>query len=183
MSKRKVTARAEIHEGSGNVYRDLGYADAEEMLVKAQLVSKIREIIRDKGLTQLAAARILGLPQPKLSGILRGQFRGVSERKLIDCLTRLGRDVEIVVKDAARRRTSAMGVGAGSISSRPSRSRISSARPPARPRRSRSAFGATTRPAASMVVFMAGVYPRPWTRHAKRAISWLRPPDSTINAP
>jgi predicted XRE-type DNA-binding protein len=98
MSKRK------IHEGSGNVYRDLGFPDADEMLVKAQLVSKIREIIRDRGLTQVEAAAILGLPQPKLSGILRGQFRGVSERKLIDCLTGLGRDVEIVVKDAPRRR-------------------------------------------------------------------------------
>jgi predicted XRE-type DNA-binding protein len=104
MSKRKVTERSEIHEGSGNVYRDLGFPDAEEMLVKAQLVSKISEIIRNKGLTQVEAARILGLTQPKLSGILRGQFRGVSERKLIDCLTRLGRDVEIVIKDPPRRR-------------------------------------------------------------------------------
>jgi predicted XRE-type DNA-binding protein len=104
MSKRKGTERLEIHEGSGNVYRDLGFPDAEEMLVKAQLVSKISEIIRSKGLTQVEAAKILGLPQPKLSGILRGRFRGVSERKLIDCLTRLGRDVEIVVKDAPRRR-------------------------------------------------------------------------------
>lgn len=104
MSKRKVTERPEIHEGSGNVYRDLGFPHADEMLVKAQLVSKIREIIRDRGLTQVDAAAILGLPQPKLSGILRGQFRGVSERKLIDCLTGLGRDVEIVVKDAPRRR-------------------------------------------------------------------------------
>ena len=46
----------------------------------------MREIIRGKGLTQTEAAKILGLTQPKLSGILRGQFRGVSERKLIDCL-------------------------------------------------------------------------------------------------
>jgi predicted XRE-type DNA-binding protein len=106
MSKRRGTERLETQEGSSNVYSDLGFPDAEEMLVKAQLVSKIRDIIRSKGLTQVEAAKILGLPQPKLSGILRGQFRGVSERKLIDCLTRLGRDVEIVVKDAPRRRTS-----------------------------------------------------------------------------
>jgi predicted XRE-type DNA-binding protein len=104
MSKRRDTKNLAIHEGSGNVYRDLGFPDAEEMLVKAQLVTKIREIIRSKGLTQMEAAKILGLPQPKLSGILRGQFRGVSERKLIDCLTRLGRDVEIVVKESVRRR-------------------------------------------------------------------------------
>jgi predicted XRE-type DNA-binding protein len=106
MSKRRDTERLETQAGSSNVYRDLGFPDAEEMLVKAQLVSKIRDIIRSKGLTQVEAAKILGLPQPKLSGILRGQFRGVSDRKLIDCLTSLGRDVEIVVKDAPRRRTS-----------------------------------------------------------------------------
>lgn len=105
MSKRKSTSRIEFHEGSGNVYRDLGVADADEMLVKAQLVAKIREIIGARSMTQVDAARIVGLPQPKLSGILRGQFRGVSERKLIDCLTSLGRDVEIVVRETPRRRT------------------------------------------------------------------------------
>jgi predicted XRE-type DNA-binding protein len=104
MSKRKSTRGLDVHAGSGNVYRDLGLPDAEEMLVKAQLVHKITEIIRSQGLTQVEAAKILGLTQPKLSGILRGQFRGISERKLIDCLTSLGQDVEIVVKDAPRRR-------------------------------------------------------------------------------
>jgi predicted XRE-type DNA-binding protein len=106
MSKRqsKAVRAIEIHEGSGNVYADLGYPDAEEMLVKAKLVRKISEIIRSKGLTQVETARILGLTQPKVSALLRGQFRGISERKLIDCLTSLGRDVEIVVKDASRRR-------------------------------------------------------------------------------
>lgn len=104
MSKRKATERHEIHEGSANVYRDLGFPDAEDMLVKAQLVHKISEIIRSRGLTQVEAAKILGLTQPKLSGILRGRFRGVSERKLINCLTSLGRDVEIVIREAPRRR-------------------------------------------------------------------------------
>jgi len=106
MTKRRTkAARAiEIHRSSGNVYADLGYPDAEEMLVKARLVRKISEIIRGKGLTQVETARILGLTQPKVSALLRGQFRGISERKLIDCLTSLGRDVEIVVKDAPRRR-------------------------------------------------------------------------------
>lgn len=99
MSKRKVAERNGIHKGSGNVYRDLGFSDAEEMLVKARLVSKIADIIRGRGLTQVEAARTLGLTQPKLSCILRGQFSGISERRLIDCLTSLGRDVEIVVRD------------------------------------------------------------------------------------
>lgn len=100
----KGTRDIDIHEGSGNVYADLGYRNAEEMLVKAKLVRKISEIVRSKGLTQVETAKILGLTQPKVSALLRGQFRGISERKLIDCLTSLGRDVEIVVKDAPRRR-------------------------------------------------------------------------------
>lgn len=100
----KSSRAAGIHEGSGNVYADLGYPNAEEMLVKARLVHKISEIVRHRGLTQVETARILGLTQPRVSALLRGQFRGVSERKLIGCLTSLGRDVEIVVKDAPRRR-------------------------------------------------------------------------------
>ena len=56
-------------------------------------------------LTQVETAKVLGLTQPKVSALFRGQFRGVSERKLIDCLTSLGRDVRIIVKDASRRRT------------------------------------------------------------------------------
>ena len=106
MSKRKTKLidGVEIHEGSGNVYADLGYSNAEEMLVKARLVSKIAEIVRDKGLTQAQTAKVLGLTQPKVSALLRGQFRGISERKLIDCLTSLGRDVQIVIKDVPRRR-------------------------------------------------------------------------------
>jgi predicted XRE-type DNA-binding protein len=74
--------------------------------LKAQLVREIGEIIRGRGLTQTEAAKILGLTQPKLSAMLRGQFRGISERKLIACLTSLGRDVEIVVREAPRRRAS-----------------------------------------------------------------------------
>lgn len=90
----------EIHEGSGNVYADLGLPDAEEMQVKAQLVTKIREIIKANGWTQQQAADVLGLTQPKLSKMLRGQFRGISEAKMLDCITRLGRDVQILVGPA-----------------------------------------------------------------------------------
>lgn len=92
----------QIEQGSANVYTDLGIGDAEEMLVKAQLATKIGEIIRRRKLTQIQAAELLGIPQPKLSNMLRGQFRGISETKMIDCLTRLGRNVEIVVKAAPR---------------------------------------------------------------------------------
>ncbi len=92
----------EIEQGSGNVYADLGIQDAEEMQVKARLATKIGEIIKHRHLTQLQAAEILGIPQPKLSGMLRGQFRGISEAKMIECLNHLGRDVQIVVTKAPR---------------------------------------------------------------------------------
>ena len=82
---------------STNVYEQLGFPDAEEMLVKAQLVSQIGEILRERGWSQQQAAKVLGLTQPKLSKMLRGQFRGISEMKMMDCLLRLGRAVKIVV--------------------------------------------------------------------------------------
>jgi predicted XRE-type DNA-binding protein len=75
------------------------------MLVKAQLVSKIAEIVNRRRLTQARAAEILGLTQPKVSALLKGRFRGISEHRLLECLTRLGRDVHIVIKPAPRRRT------------------------------------------------------------------------------
>lgn len=76
--------------GSTNVYADLGFGDADEMLVKAQLATKIGEIIQKQKLTQMQAAELLGIPQPTLSNMLRGQFRGISETRMIECLARLG---------------------------------------------------------------------------------------------
>jgi predicted XRE-type DNA-binding protein len=98
--------------GSTNVYADLGYKSPDEMLVKAQLVTTIAEILAERGYTQTKAATLLGIPQPKLSKMLRGQFRGFSERKLMDCLTLLGRDIDIVVRATSKRR----GQGAVSVS-------------------------------------------------------------------
>ncbi len=92
-----------IEESSGNVYADLGMADAQEMLVKAKLASKIGEIIQRQNLTQQQAADLLAMPQPKVSLLLRGQFRGISEAKMLECLARLGRDIDIVVKPARRK--------------------------------------------------------------------------------
>lgn len=94
----------DIEHGSGNVYSDIGLPDAGEMLVKAQLATKIGSILKARHLTQAQAAEILGMPQPKISEMLRGKFRGISETKMIECLARLGRDVQIVVKAAPRSR-------------------------------------------------------------------------------
>jgi len=93
-----------IEQGSGNVYADLGYPDSEGMLVKARLVAKIAEIVQRRGLTQNRTAEILGLTQPRVCAILKGRFRGISEHRLLECLTRLGRDVHIVVKPVPRSR-------------------------------------------------------------------------------
>ena len=104
MKKPRQIDGVTIQEGIGNVYADLGYADSEDMAVKAQLVTKIADLIRERGLTQEEAAKILSLTQPKISKLLKGQFRGISERRLLRCLTKLGRDVKIIVKPAPRRR-------------------------------------------------------------------------------
>ncbi len=105
MKKQRLVRGVPVEAGSGNVYADLGYADSESMLVKAQLAAKIGEIVRHRALTQARAAEILGLTQPKVSALLRGRFRGISEHRLLECLTRLGRDVHIVIKPTPGRRS------------------------------------------------------------------------------
>ncbi len=92
----------EIETSSGNVYEDLQVSDAEVMHVKARLAGKIADILRHRHMTQQQASEVLGMTQPKLSGLLRGKFRGISESKMIECLNRLGRDVDIVIRKAPR---------------------------------------------------------------------------------
>ena len=104
MSRMRVVHGIPVEKGRGSVYADLGYPHSEAMAVKAALVAQIEQLIRKQGLTQVQAAAKLGLTQPKISSLLKGRFRGVSERRLLDCLTRLGRDVQIVVRPAARNR-------------------------------------------------------------------------------
>ena len=100
MSRRTEIA---IEEGSGNVYADLGYADAAEMQRKSQLAAEIARAIKARHLTQTGAAVLLGLDQSKVSRITRGQFRGVSEAKLLELVAKLGYDVKIVVGPVRRR--------------------------------------------------------------------------------
>jgi predicted XRE-type DNA-binding protein len=92
----------EIEKSSGNVYADLDLPDADEMYVKAQLAGKISEIIQSRRWTQQRAAEALGISQPKLSQLMRGHFRGISEAKMLELLARLGRNVQIVVGPARR---------------------------------------------------------------------------------
>ena len=90
----------EVHRGSGNVFADLGLADAEKLKIKTGLVVEIRKAMRSRGLTQQEAAKLMGITQPKVSDMMRGDFSNLSERKLMDCLTRLGYDIEIKVRPA-----------------------------------------------------------------------------------
>jgi predicted XRE-type DNA-binding protein len=99
MPKRKAL---ELEPGSGNVFADLGLADAGEHLIKAGLVAKIERIIRQRALTQESAAQAMGIDQPKVSAMLSGQFRGYSVERLMRFLVALGHDVEIVVKPRKR---------------------------------------------------------------------------------
>ena len=78
-----------IEQVSGNVYADLGSPDAEEMLAKANLVSAIGRTLRERKLTQSAAAKILGIDKPKVSQLLKGQFRRYSGDRLLRFLTLL----------------------------------------------------------------------------------------------
>jgi predicted XRE-type DNA-binding protein len=84
--------------GSRNVFKDIGVPNAEEHLVKAQLVFKIDTIIKDRGLKQVEAAGLFGVRQPDVSKMLRGEFRQFSVERLLRFLVALDQDVEIVVK-------------------------------------------------------------------------------------
>lgn len=98
--KTRLIQGVEVHRGSSNVYADLGLADAEKLKIKTGLVIEIRKAIKNRGLTQQAAADLMGITQPKVSDMMRGDFSNLSERKLMDCLTRLGYDIEIKVRSA-----------------------------------------------------------------------------------
>ncbi|MDP6342993.1 MAG: helix-turn-helix transcriptional regulator [Alphaproteobacteria bacterium] len=93
-----------VERGSGNVYEDLGRPDADAQLLKAEHVTRIDEIIRRRRLTQVQAADLLGLSQPDVSRLLRGDFRQYSVERLLRLLTALGRDVEIVIRNPRSRR-------------------------------------------------------------------------------
>jgi predicted XRE-type DNA-binding protein len=94
----KKPALLSFEIGSGNVFVDLGFDHPEEELAKAQLVFQIVQLVRARGLTQLAAAKLLGLPQPRVSLLLRGRIGGFSTDRLIRFLNRLDQDIEIVVR-------------------------------------------------------------------------------------
>jgi predicted XRE-type DNA-binding protein len=93
-----MSKKLDYEVGSGNVFADIGLPNAEEHLIKAQLVYKIDRLMKGHGLKQVEAAKLFGIKQPDVSNMLRGDFRQFSVERLLRFLVALGQDVEIVVK-------------------------------------------------------------------------------------
>lgn len=101
------SSKIPVERSSGNVYADLGLSETDELLAKAQLVSRISQIIAQREMTQVHAAKILGIDQPKISALLRGRFDGYTSDRLFRFLNALGHDVEIVVRSTRKGRKQA----------------------------------------------------------------------------
>ena len=105
MARRK--AEMQITRGTRNLFADLGYADAEERQTKLRLAYALDQIIEKRHLTQAAAARLLGITQPKVSALRHYKLDGFSVERLMGFLTALDRDIEIVIKKKPRSRAAA----------------------------------------------------------------------------
>lgn len=97
------TTKTVVDAGSGDVFRDLGYADSAERKLRVQLAMRVNEIIKDKRLTQAAAAALFGILQPHVSELKHYKLNRFSSERLLHFMTQLDRDVEIVIRpqDAA----------------------------------------------------------------------------------
>ena len=106
MAKRAMREKAliPVSGSSSNVFADLDVAEPEEELAKAQFDSHIRQTIKRRRLTQIQAAHLMGLDQPKVAALMNGRLAGFSSDRLMRFLAALGQDVEIVVKAGSRRR-------------------------------------------------------------------------------
>ncbi len=99
----------EHEKSSGNVFADLGFPNSEQELVKAKLTVEIYRLLKDRGVTQAEAAKLLGTTQAQVSAIMRCRPVSVSVGRLMDFLTMLGQDVEVSVKPALHRRKGQQG--------------------------------------------------------------------------
>src|SRR5271169_3011055 len=104
MAKKRESKNIPVTASSGNVFADLGFTEPEEELTKAQLATHIRQVIKRRRLTQVAAAKLMQVDQPKVSVLLNGRLANFSSERLMHLLTALGQDVEIMVKAKPRSR-------------------------------------------------------------------------------
>ncbi len=96
--------KTKVEASSGNVFADLGVAEPDLTLAKAELASQIDRIIRGRRLTQVEVAEILGVDQGKVSALVRGRLTGFSTERLFRFLNALGRDIRIVITERPRSR-------------------------------------------------------------------------------
>jgi len=102
--------KTKITHGGRNVFADIGFADAGERQAKTRLAMELNKILKARKLRQVEAAKLLGIPQPKISALTNYRLDGFSVERLMDFLTSLDRDVEIVIRPRNAR------AGAGQIS-------------------------------------------------------------------
>ena len=95
------TSEISVERGSGNVFTDLDLPDADTHLLKAAIVSRIDDIIRQRRTTEAEAARALGLSRPDLSRLLQGSFQEYSLERLLRFLMTLGCDIDIVIRPSS----------------------------------------------------------------------------------
>jgi predicted XRE-type DNA-binding protein len=93
-----MVRKVRVEAGSGNIFADLGLPDADSHFLKAQIVSEIYRLTNERKLTQAKAGELMGITQPEVSRMFKGQFREYSVDRLMGFLTSFDRDVEIVVK-------------------------------------------------------------------------------------
>ena len=98
MKTQQTGSKVTFERSSGNIYKDLGYKNSEEMIIKAGLAIKISKVIKSINLTQAEASKMMGISQDKVSNLLRGNFSRISEKKLMECLINLGYDIKISIK-------------------------------------------------------------------------------------
>jgi len=93
-----MRTKEHMERGSDNIFRDVGVSHPERVLFRAQIMSRITEIIKELGMTQKDAAKILSLPQSKVSCLMNGKLSMFSLEHLFEILNALDRDVEIIIK-------------------------------------------------------------------------------------
>jgi predicted XRE-type DNA-binding protein len=106
MAKRRAES-ATIARGTKNVFEDLGYPDAAERQAKLRLAYALNQLIADRQLSQAGAGKVLGLRQPKISALHNYKLAGFSVERLMNLLTVLDQDVEIVIRKKPRSRKTA----------------------------------------------------------------------------
>ena len=101
-----------VESGSGNVFADLGLPDPDERLLRVQLALRLNDLLKAEGLTQAAAAKLLGIAQPHVSELKNYKLSRFSSERLLHYITLLNRDVEIFIRPRTNSNGSASGVGA-----------------------------------------------------------------------